>query len=181
MVRRLTPVLRIAVREQMIGEPRIEVDKRIETLSLVIARTTAVVIGVAALLTSLPEIGLNVAPLVAGVGIEPGDLLINVKLTSGHDQVVLITSEGMSIRFSEEDVRSMGRPAAGVGWAARVLIVRPLARLEDEADAALEPVSALNDAIRVEYAQDGAVQIVLVPYGEVVVGWHGQDVGAAVD
>ena len=28
--------------------------------------------------------------------------------------MVLITREGMSIRFSEEDVRSMGRPAGGV-------------------------------------------------------------------
>ena len=37
-----------------------------------------------------------------------------MKLTSGHDQVVLITRGGMSIRFSEEDVRAMGRPAAGV-------------------------------------------------------------------
>jgi len=65
----ITPVIRIAIREQMIGEPKIEVDKRIETLSLVILRTTAIVVGIAALLTALPEIGLNVAPLVAGVGI----------------------------------------------------------------------------------------------------------------
>ncbi|MGH7970076.1 MAG: DNA gyrase C-terminal beta-propeller domain-containing protein, partial [Limisphaerales bacterium] len=51
---------------------------------------------------------------IIAIGIDPGDVLIDVKLTSGHDQVVLITREGMSIRFSEEDVRSMGRPAAGV-------------------------------------------------------------------
>jgi len=48
------------------------------------------------------------------IGIESNDVLIEVKLTSGQDQVVLITRDGMSIRFSEEDVRSMGRPAAGV-------------------------------------------------------------------
>ena len=48
------------------------------------------------------------------IGIDSGDALIDVKLTSGRDQVVLITREGMSIRFSEEDVRSMGRQAAGV-------------------------------------------------------------------
>src|SRR5438477_5916442 len=65
----ITPVLRIAVREQMIGEPKIEVDKRIDTLSLVISRTVVVAVGVAAILTALPEIGLNVAPLIAGVGI----------------------------------------------------------------------------------------------------------------
>jgi DNA gyrase subunit A len=52
---------------------------------------------------------------IIAIGIEPGaDTLIDVKLTSGADQVVLITREGMSIRFSEEDVRHMGRPAAGV-------------------------------------------------------------------
>jgi DNA gyrase subunit A len=51
---------------------------------------------------------------IIAIGIEPGDTLIDVKLTSGQDQVVLITREGMSIRFSEEDVRPMGRPAAGV-------------------------------------------------------------------
>ena len=51
---------------------------------------------------------------IIAIGIDPNDALIDVKLTSGHDQVVLITRDGMSIRFSEEDVRSMGRPAAGV-------------------------------------------------------------------
>ena len=51
---------------------------------------------------------------IIAIGIDPGDTLIEVKLTSGQDQVVLITRDGMSIRFSEEDVRAMGRPAGGV-------------------------------------------------------------------
>ncbi len=51
---------------------------------------------------------------IIAIGVEPGDTLIEVKLTAGQDQVVLITREGMSIRFAEEDVRPMGRPAAGV-------------------------------------------------------------------
>ncbi len=51
---------------------------------------------------------------IIAITIEPGDTLIDVKLTTGHNEVVLITHDGMSIRFSEEDVRSMGRPAAGV-------------------------------------------------------------------
>ncbi|MGD1085849.1 MAG: DNA gyrase subunit A [Verrucomicrobiota bacterium] len=51
---------------------------------------------------------------IIAIGIEPGDTLIDVKLTSGRDEVVMITLEGQSIRFSEEDVRSMGRPATGV-------------------------------------------------------------------
>jgi len=51
---------------------------------------------------------------IIAIGIDPGDFLIDVKATSGHDEVVLITREGMSIRFSEQNVRSMGRPASGV-------------------------------------------------------------------
>jgi DNA gyrase subunit A len=51
---------------------------------------------------------------IIAIGIESSDILIDVKLTSGQDQVVLITRGGMSIRFSEEDVRPMGRPAGGV-------------------------------------------------------------------
>lgn len=51
---------------------------------------------------------------IIAIGIEEGDTLIDVRLTTGQDEVVLITREGMSIRFSEEEVRDMGRPAAGV-------------------------------------------------------------------
>jgi DNA gyrase subunit A len=51
---------------------------------------------------------------IIAIGIESSDILIDVKLTTGHNEVVIITRDGMSIRFSEEDVRSMGRPATGV-------------------------------------------------------------------
>ena len=62
---------------------------------------------------------------IIALGIDPGDALIEVKLTRGSiveneavkdpgDDVVLITKHGMSIRFSESDVRSMGRGATGV-------------------------------------------------------------------
>ena len=51
---------------------------------------------------------------IIAIGIEPGDTLIDVKLTTGVNEVVIITKDGMSIRFPEEDVRSMGRPAGGV-------------------------------------------------------------------
>ena len=63
--------------------------------------------------TSLNEFS-NVRKGGIAIGIEPGDTLIDVKLTTGHSEVVIITKDGMSIRFPEEDVRSMGRPAGGV-------------------------------------------------------------------
>ncbi|HLP75449.1 MAG TPA: DNA gyrase subunit A [Candidatus Paceibacterota bacterium] len=62
---------------------------------------------------------------IIAITIEEGDVLIDVKLTRGSivenddvkdpgDDVVLITKDGMSIRFHESDVRSMGRNAGGV-------------------------------------------------------------------
>ena len=48
------------------------------------------------------------------IDMEGGDSLIDAVLTSGQDQVILITRGGMSVRFSEDDVRAMGRAAAGV-------------------------------------------------------------------
>lgn len=42
------------------------------------------------------------------------DELIAVRLTDGRDNVVLVTEDGMSITFSEQDVRPMGRTAQGV-------------------------------------------------------------------
>lgn len=43
-----------------------------------------------------------------------GDLLQWVDMTGGNDEIVLVTRQGQAIRFSEKDVRSMGRTAAGV-------------------------------------------------------------------
>ncbi|MDP9366620.1 MAG: DNA gyrase subunit A [Chloroflexota bacterium] len=48
------------------------------------------------------------------IGLEPGDELAWVRMTSGENDIVLVTEQGQAIRFHEEDVRSMGRPATGV-------------------------------------------------------------------
>ncbi len=48
------------------------------------------------------------------IGLEPEDELAWVKMTSGENDVMLISEGGQAIRFAEQGVRSMGRPAAGV-------------------------------------------------------------------
>ncbi|MEZ6242273.1 MAG: DNA gyrase subunit A [Phycisphaerales bacterium] len=48
------------------------------------------------------------------VGLKEGDGLLTAVLTSGSDDLLLVTGEGMAIRFNERDVRLMGRSAAGV-------------------------------------------------------------------
>ncbi len=51
---------------------------------------------------------------IIAVNLNEGDDLIDVVLTSGQTDVLLATANGMSIRFSENDARVMGRSAAGV-------------------------------------------------------------------
>ena len=55
---------------------------------------------------------------IIAIQIEEGDRLIDCKLTTGLDEIVLITYEGMSIRFNEEELRDQGRNTVGV-WGIR--------------------------------------------------------------
>ncbi len=48
------------------------------------------------------------------INLDEGDELAWVKITEGHDQLILATRDGMSIRFDEQDARAMGRTARGV-------------------------------------------------------------------
>ena len=48
------------------------------------------------------------------INIESGDELIDVQVTDGNNDIALATSDGMSIRFHESDVREMGRATTGV-------------------------------------------------------------------
>ncbi len=48
------------------------------------------------------------------ITLKDDDELIDVRLTDGKDDVVLVTKKGMSITFSEDDVRPVGRTAQGV-------------------------------------------------------------------
>ncbi|SEP93253.1 DNA gyrase subunit A [Ectothiorhodospira magna] len=51
---------------------------------------------------------------IIAVGLREGDGLVDVKLTDGHQDVMLLTSAGKAIRFNEDSVRPMGRTAGGV-------------------------------------------------------------------
>lgn len=48
------------------------------------------------------------------INLRDDDSLIEVKLTDGQQEIIMGTAQGMSIRFKESDVRSMGRSATGV-------------------------------------------------------------------
>ena len=51
---------------------------------------------------------------IAAITLKEGDELIGTRLTDGSYDIILVTENGMSIRFSEKDVRPMGRTSMGV-------------------------------------------------------------------
>ena len=55
---------------------------------------------------------------IIAIQIEDGDRLIDAKLTNGNNEIVLITRDGMSLRFHEEQLRDQGRNTVGV-WGIR--------------------------------------------------------------
>jgi DNA gyrase subunit A len=63
--------------------------------------------------TPLPEYDSPRTGLTA-VNLKPGDEMIDVLLTNGKDEIILVSRNGQAIRFKEALVRPMGRATAGV-------------------------------------------------------------------
>jgi DNA gyrase subunit A len=51
---------------------------------------------------------------IIAVGLDDGDYLIGVALTDGKQDIMLFSDEGKAVRFTEDEVRPMGRSAGGV-------------------------------------------------------------------
>ena len=64
--------------------------------------------------TALNEYSSNKKTGLLAITLKEDDELIDVRLTDGEDNVVLVTSKGMCITFDEKDVRPVGRSAQGV-------------------------------------------------------------------
>ena len=64
--------------------------------------------------TPLAEYDTNRRGGIIAIGLEPGDELVGARLTDGRQEIVLVTAMGQAIRFSEDQVRPMGRAAHGV-------------------------------------------------------------------
>lgn len=101
----LEPAIRAAVARQMEGEPEVEIEKRSETLTHVVYRTAWAVGIAAAVLTILPELGINIAPLLAGAGI------VGLAIGFGAQNLVKDTLNGIFImvenQYSQGDVVSI--------------------------------------------------------------------------
>lgn len=64
--------------------------------------------------TDLTEYQTTRSTAITASKVNEGDEIIEVKLSDGYKDVILVTKHGMSIRFRESEVGSMGRSAAGV-------------------------------------------------------------------
>ena len=64
--------------------------------------------------TPLKDFSNVMARGIIAIGIDEDDELIGARITDGNQIIFLATHDGMAIRFDENDVRSMGRPAYGV-------------------------------------------------------------------
>jgi DNA gyrase subunit A len=62
----------------------------------------------------LTEFENRMARGIIAIGVDDGDELMAARLTSGKDYIFLGSHDGQAIRFKEDQVRAMGRPARGV-------------------------------------------------------------------
>jgi DNA gyrase subunit A len=64
--------------------------------------------------TPLTEFAFQLQKGKIAINLDEGDALVNVALTDGRSDVLLFASNGKTVRFDEDEVRSMGRTATGV-------------------------------------------------------------------
>ncbi|TEB13719.1 DNA gyrase subunit A [Pelotomaculum propionicicum] len=64
--------------------------------------------------TSLDEYDTSRRDGIIAISLKEDDQLVDVKLTSGQEEIILATRQGLAIRFPEEQVRPMGRNTRGV-------------------------------------------------------------------
>lgn len=62
-------IMKKSVAHRMAGEPETEIQKRADTLSSILVKIAAIIIAIIAIITILPEFGVNIATLIAGIGV----------------------------------------------------------------------------------------------------------------
>jgi small conductance mechanosensitive channel len=155
-VRNIVPhALRPAVTRQMSGRSDTEIDRRIETLSGVIIRTAEVVLFLLALFTILPEFGLDIRPVLAGVGIT------GIALGLGAQSLVRDTLNGIFILSENQYAKGDVVTIAGVtGTVEDVTLRRTLLR---DVDGVMYTVPNSSVAVAANFTRDFAKVRVTIP------------------
>ena len=75
---------------------------------------------------------------IQGITLKENDELIDARITDGNSDIVMVTREGLSIRFDEKDVRPMGRTSMGV---------KGITLSKDDKVVGMEPVTSDKDYV----------------------------------
>jgi len=112
--------------------------------------------------TPLTEFAYRLARGKIAIRLDEGDALVGVALTDGERDVLLFASNGKTVRFSEDSVRSMGRTAGGVRGirltkgeqVVSLIVAEPAGGIEDDSEDSIE--EAVVDAAETPVAEVGA-------------------------
>jgi small-conductance mechanosensitive channel len=107
--RALDRPVRAAIARQMEGQPEVEIEKRADTLTHVVYRTAWGVAFAIAVLTVLPEVGINIGPLLAGAGIA------GLAVALGAQSLVRDTVNGLFILVENQYGKGDVVTIAGIG------------------------------------------------------------------
>ncbi|RXR07236.1 DNA gyrase subunit A [Pseudoxanthomonas composti] len=114
--------------------------------------------------TPLTEFAFRLARGKIAINLDEGDALVGVGLTDGERDVLLFASNGKTVRFGEEKVRSMGRTATGVRGiklakgedVVSLIVAERAAGADDSEDEGAETV----EEAAVEVAEDGVLDTI---------------------
>ena len=122
--------------------------------------------------TPLSEFAFRLARGKIAINLDEGDALVGVGLTDGERDILLFASNGKTVRFGEDKVRSMGRTATGVRGikmaageeVVSLIVAESAGGAEDDSDdenAVVEDVAAEGGEVIDGAADDAGVQYIL--------------------
>jgi DNA gyrase subunit A len=95
--------------------------------------------------TRITEYDSSIRSGLKAINLNPGDELVRVIQTTGDDDIMMVSRDGMTIRFAESSVRAMGRATAGVRGM----------KLRSAEDAVVACTVARNDAVMLFVSASG--------------------------
>jgi DNA gyrase subunit A len=95
--------------------------------------------------TRITEYDSSIRSGLKAINLNPGDELVRVIQTTGDDDIMMVSRDGMTIRFAESGVRAMGRATAGVRGM----------KLRSSEDAVVACTVARNDAVMLFVSTSG--------------------------
>jgi small conductance mechanosensitive channel len=158
--RLIAPALRATVSSQMAGEPQAEIDKRVETLAGVANRTLSVVAVVIALLTVLPDFGINIGALLAGAGVA------GIAIGLGAQSLVRDVLGGLFILLENQYGRGDVVHLAGVGGVVEDVNLRRTLLRDQDGTVHTVPHGAIAISSNLTRVRSRVNLVVTIPHGQ---------------